>query len=140
MFGLFRKKEKNTFDEVEQMANDLGFTVTSAGKVLCSMSLGSEYSSSETLSNLLVIHIAKGISLKPLDHVLSTEFMTMVENSVAYINDRYSGRHIRQYLYENDFKAIITMIALDNNAFSLADKIVAQNNPLTTSELLTAII
>ncbi|OQP28763.1 hypothetical protein B2H99_02425 [Morganella morganii] len=52
MFGLFRKKEKNTFDEVEKMANDLGFTVTSAGKVLCFMSLKSDYRSSETLSNL----------------------------------------------------------------------------------------
>ncbi|OBU04844.1 hypothetical protein [Morganella psychrotolerans] len=139
MFGLFRKKEKNTFDEVERMANDLGFTVTSAGKALCSMSLKSDYSSSETLSNLLVIHIAKGISQKSIDYVINAEFMKMVENSIIYINDRYSGRHIRTYLYENDFSAIINIIACDSEGFSLADRIVEQNNPISQSTLLSHI-
>lgn len=139
MFGLFRKKEKNTFDEVERMANDLGFTVTSAGKVLCFMSLKSDYSSSETLSNLLVIHIAKQISELPLDEIITENMMFSVNNFVAYINDRYCHRYIKKTLYENDFKAIITMVALDSNGFALADKIVEQNNPVSQSTLLSPI-
>lgn len=136
MFGLFRKKEKNTFDEVERMANDLGFTVTSAGKVLCIMSLRSEYSSSETLSNLLVIHIAKQISERPLDEIVTENMMHTLNNFVAYINDRYSRHYMKKYLYENDFKAIITMMGLDSHGFTLADKIVEQNSPISLSDLL----
>lgn len=139
MFGLFRKKEKNTLDEVERMANDLGFTVTKAGKVLCFMSLKSDYSSSETLSNLLVIHIAKQISERPLGEIVTESMMHTLNNVVAYINDRYNRRYIKKDLYENDFKAIITMMGLDSNGFAIADKIVEQNNPVSQSTLLSPI-
>lgn len=139
MFGLFRKKEKNTFDEVEKMANDLGFTVTSAGEVLCFISLKSDYSSSEALSNLLVIHVAKQISELPLNEIITENMMFTLNNFVAYINDRYSRRYIKKFLYENNFRAIITMIALDSNGLALADKIVEQNNPISQSTLLAHI-
>ncbi|MEY0062260.1 hypothetical protein AB7W70_02515 [Providencia rettgeri] len=91
MFGLFRKKEKNTFKEVQQMANDLGFTVTSGGEVLAFMGLKSDYSSSEVLSNILVIHVAKQIIELPLGELVTENTMNMLNNFVSYINDRYKG-------------------------------------------------
>lgn len=136
MFGLFRKKEKNTFEEVQQMANDLGFTVTNGGKVLAFMGLKSDYSSSEVLSNILVIHVAKQIIELPLGELVTEDTMNMLNNFVSYINDRYKGRYIKKYIYENDFKAIITMISLDEDGFSLAEKIVEQNKPISHSALL----
>ncbi|MEX6061368.1 hypothetical protein AB6G22_10370 [Providencia hangzhouensis] len=136
MFGLFKKKEKNTFEEVQQMANDLGFTVTNGGKVLAFMGLKSDYSSSEVLSNILVIHVAKQIIELPLGELVTEDTMNMLNNFVSYINDRYKGRHIKKYIYENDFKAIITMISLDEDGFSLAEKIVEQNKPISHSVLL----
>lgn len=136
MFGLFRKKEKNTFEEVQQMASDLGFTVTNGGKVLAIMGLKSDYSSSEVLSNILVIHVAKQIIELPLGELVTDNTMNMLNNFVSYINDRYKGNHIKKHIYENDFKAIITMISLDENGFSLAGKIVEQNKPISHSALL----
>ncbi|HHR6455454.1 TPA: hypothetical protein ACS772_000891 [Providencia alcalifaciens] len=136
MFGLFRKKEKNTFEEVQQMASDLGFTVTNGGKVLAIMGLKSDYSSSEVLSNILVIHVAKQIIELPLGELVTDNTMNMLNNFVSYISDRYKGNHIKKHIYENDFKAIITMISLDENGFSLAGKIVEQNNPISHSALL----
>ncbi|EPV8581870.1 hypothetical protein ACWATV_002534 [Morganella morganii] len=136
MFGLFRKKERNTFDEIQQMANDLGFTVTNGGKVLADMGLKSDYSSSEVLSNLLVVHIAKQITELPLGDLVTENTMDMLNNFVFYINDRYKGHHIKKSIYENDFKAIITMISLDDDGFSLAEKIVDQNAPISQYVLL----
>ncbi|NPD42372.1 hypothetical protein [Providencia stuartii] len=136
MFGLFRKKEKNTFEEVQQMANDLGFTVTNGGKVLAFMGLKSDYSSSEVLSNILVIHIAKQIIELPLGELVTENTMNMLNNFVSYINDRYKGHHIKKHIYENDFRAIIAMISLDEDGFSLARKIVEQNKPISHSALL----
>ncbi|HBC8684746.1 hypothetical protein [Proteus mirabilis] len=139
MFGLFRKKEKNTFEEVQQMANDLGFVVTNGGQVLAFMGLKSDYSSSEVLSNLLVIHIAKQITELPLDKLITDNTMHMIDNFVAYINDRYKNRHIKKHIYENDFNAIITMISMDEDGFHLAKKIVEQNKPISYSVLLCAL-
>ncbi|MDX4948382.1 hypothetical protein [Proteus mirabilis] len=139
MFGLFRKKEKNTFEEVQQMANDLGFVVTNGGQVLAFMGLKSDYSSSEVLSNLLVIHIAKQITELPLDKLITDNTMHMIDNFAAYINDRYKSHHIKKHIYENDFNAIITMISMDEDGFYLARKIVEQNKPISYSALLCAL-
>ncbi|SUC01393.1 Uncharacterised protein [Proteus vulgaris] len=139
MFGLFRKKEKNTFEEVQQMANDLGFVVTNGGQVLAFMGLKSDYSSSEVLSNLLVIHIAKQITELPLDKLITDNTMHMIDNFAAYINDRYKSRHIKKHIYENDFNAIITMISMDEDGFYRTRKIVEQNKPISYSALLCAL-
>ncbi|MEY0065887.1 hypothetical protein AB7W70_21120, partial [Providencia rettgeri] len=51
--------------------------------------------------------------------------------------DHYN--HIKKHIYENDFKAIITMISLDEDGFSLARKIVEQNKPISHSALLSTL-
>ena len=59
------------------MANDLRFTVTSAGKssVLYEARKVTTLAAFETLSNLLVIHTAKQISELPLDEIITENMM-----------------------------------------------------------------
>ncbi|MEQ4787955.1 hypothetical protein ABN070_14920 [Morganella morganii] len=138
MLGLFRKKEKNTSQEVHDLAADLCLMVSSSGEVISFMSLKSDYSSSETISHLIVIHIARLVDqFSFLDEYINRlpQIYDFVERALLLLKSRFEGKHMRKDIYLNDVRAIIKMIDFNPQGFELAKSIIQDNAPFSEHDV-----